>query len=97
MDNNYDIEFVEYTGCYPSLCFGNLTIRINGVNVTLNQMDGLCMISGGGFNGEYEPYNGLWIVDFPVEFENKYGKSVCKKIEDLINENVPHGCCGGCA
>lgn len=35
---------------------------------------------------------GSWSVDLPEEYEAyKY------EIEKVVNENVPAGCCGGCA
>lgn len=35
--------------------------------------------------------NGRWSIDLPEDLE-----PLRKEIEECINENIPHGCCGGC-
>jgi hypothetical protein len=91
-----DIEFVSYDGAWPCLCMGTLTLRVEGKEVKMK--GGLC--SGGtcccGFDGDDDVVTeGDWTVNFecfPVEFSELEQKIVT----DLVNENVPHGCCGGC-
>lgn len=88
------VEFVSYDGSYPTLCFGTLIVRINGQEVNL----GNCLSSGGscGFDEEYDEYvnYGAWLVDessIPSEY-----LQYKQQIEDVVNQNVPYGCCGGC-
>lgn len=87
------VEFVSYTGKYPNLCSGILTLRINGVTCVFPRY---CMCSGGSvwFDGLCNEHveTGLWtITDIPDEY--KYLKN---EIEECVNANIPHGCCGGC-
>lgn len=86
------IEFVSYSGKYPNLCSGDLIVKINGEEVNL----GICLRSGGvcGFTAEWEDYvtHGDWKIDELPEAYEKYRK----EIEKVANDNVPHGCCGGC-
>jgi hypothetical protein len=87
----HNIEFIKYTGDYPNLCRGLLTLKINDKIVEFPKD---CMCSGGScFIKQQKGYvtTGDWTVNVPDEY-NDYKK----EIEDLVNENVPRGCCGGC-
>lgn len=90
------IKFVSYTGEYPYLCCGVLTLRIDGETVTF----------GGhyvGYHGEYRRFwksggcgdiHAPWIIDkngLPPKYQN-----YADEISTVFNENVPYGCCGGC-
>lgn len=83
-----DIKFISYDGAWPNLCSGTLTIEVNGVRRTDFE---LC--SGGHvyWDDDETIEYGPWTVFMPddlAEYE--------KIITDLVNENVPWGCCGGC-
>lgn len=96
-----NIEFVDYTGSYPNLCSGLLTLKVNGKLYELANV--LC--SGGsvwfddgreehGESGEWHVERGKWEIDtykLPEEL-----KPFCDEIARVVNENVEHGCCGGC-
>ena len=86
------IEFVSYSGKYPNLCRGELVVKIDGETVNL----GKCLCSGGecGLTAECEDYvtQGAWKIDELPDAYEKYRK----EIEKVANDNVPHGCCGGC-
>lgn len=86
-----NVEFVSYNGKYPNLCRGELVLRIDGKKVNL----GTCLTSGGNvwFDEEWCDHaeEGKWSVDVPKEYE-KYSE----EITEVVNENVPWGCCGGC-
>lgn len=105
------VEFISYTGEYPNLCSGVLTVRIDGKEVRFGhdynkfeswKTDGnydAFWASGGetGFIGDYED-------DYVMSDEwllileilpNEY-KDYADELIDMFNENVPYGCCGGC-
>jgi hypothetical protein len=89
------IEFVSYDGKYPNLCSGQLVMRVNGVDVKFPKY---CLHSGGSVwlsNGYSEEHveKGEWTIakwpeDFPKELKGA--------AKDLVNQNIPKGCCGGC-
>ena len=101
--NNIDCRFVNYTGKYPNLCRGILTLSINGINRTFGMYDDCdydkFWFSGGstGFrNGYSDSYikKGDWGIDeyrLPDEL-----RPFATLLIDLFNDNVPKGCCGGC-
>jgi len=86
-----DIKFIKYTGRYPNLCSGELTIEVN----VKTYEEGFTLCSGGSvsFDDDWmeSVTRGEWSVSVPKEL-SKYEQ----EIEDLVNENVPYGCCGGC-
>lgn len=87
------VKFISYSERFPNLCRGTLTVEIEG---QLVEIRGFC--SGGGvwFDEYWEEhiYVGPWFIDYddiPTEYlEYK------DEIIECMNENVPHGCCGGC-
>lgn len=93
------VKFIEYTGKWPNLCSGELTLEIEGKKVIFNPYEtkGFGMCSGGscGFtDSDYSDsyiHKGEWSVDVPKEYEEYK-----KEIEDVVNSNVSWGCCGGC-
>ncbi len=97
------VEFVSYTGKWPNLCGGILTLNIDGVEHRFGFKSGMhdrFWSSGGGcgFPNGYgaEPCvaTGPWVIDadrLPAEF-----RALAPEIDEVFNSNVPHGCCGGC-
>ena len=104
------VKFVSYTGKYPNLCSGVLTLCINGEEVRFGhdymvfeswKTDGnydAFWVTGGacGFYNNWDDYidHGEWQI-----FEDDLPEEYRKYSEDIINvfnENVPWGCCGGC-
>lgn len=102
------VEFVSYSGKYPSLCMGCLTVKINGETVKFGAeySDGKFVMhnnsfwsSGGscGFSGGYsESYctSGEWKID--VQSIPKQYRKYASELDAVFNANVPYGCCGGC-
>lgn len=97
------VEFVSYTGDYPHLCGGTLTLKIDGEEYkfgnSLNEPTNHPKFwkTGGscGFSG-HNSYVGHdeWIINpemLPEEI-----RCYADKIAEIFNENVEHGCCGGC-
>lgn len=90
-----EIEFVSYDGCYPCLCMGNLTLKVNGTEMTFEGI----LESGGtcGFRNDYSEEivtHGKWEIDEDRLPENLV--PYAGKIAEIVNENVAYGCCGGC-
>lgn len=88
----HNIEFISYDGRYPNLCRGELVIKVNGKEWKLNN----CLASGGRiyFGPDWEAnieYGDWSVVSLPPELE-----PYRDEIEEVVNENIPNGCCGGC-
>lgn len=97
------IRFISYSGKYPNLCSGILTVEINGKTKTF----GICdadypkfWVSGGQIsfdkNWNENITKGNWELNAN---QNDYPKSIWKLMPQLIqlmNDNVQYGCCGGC-
>ena len=86
------IEFISYDGAYPNLCSGLLVLKING---KVKEFPRYCLHSGGSvwFDDNWDEHveSGSWSIDLPKDLE-----ALRQEIEKCINENIPHGCCGGC-
>lgn len=102
-----NVKFISYTGCYPNLCNGVLTLEIEGIEYMFGhdyrqwkswETDGnfhKFWHSGGGLDSNYCSYEGEWeinVKELPEQFR-KYAA----EIDMVFNDNVPYGCCGGCA
>ena len=88
------VEFVSYDGEYPNLCSGELKILVNKKEYILNNV----LLSCGNVwldnNCDEHVETGFWTVNtfyIPEELKQYIGE-----IELVVNENVEHGCCGGC-
>lgn len=96
------VKFISYTGKWPSLCRGILTLRIDGVEHRFGYSCGQhepFWTSGGEcwFTGNYEDAHvseGPWQIDVSRLLEEL--KPFATEIDEVFNSNVPHGCCGGC-
>lgn len=86
------VKFVNYTGKYPNLCSGILTLEIDNKIVVFPEY---CMCSGGSawFDKDWNEHieEGDWSIDIPQEY-----LQYKEEILEVVNENVPKGCCGGC-
>ena len=90
------VKFISYTGKFPCLCMGQLTLEIDGKTVTFGNGGDYddFWSSGGGITADYENYYGKWIIE-KEELSEEYRK-YAEEIDEVFNENVPYGCCGGC-
>jgi hypothetical protein len=96
------IEFKSYTGGYPALCCGELTLVIDGEEVTFGSGDSMYdsfWVSGGKcwFSGDWENEHieqGPWIC-LDHRLPKKY-RDHGEELIEVFNKNVPAGCCGGC-
>lgn len=92
------IEFVSYNGRYPNLCSGDLVLSVDGEEVTIGRYGALS--SGGSVwfsNGYAEEHveHGEWSLGYAFENE-EFSEEEKARILELVNENIPEGCCGGC-
>lgn len=98
--NNNHVKFISYTGSYPNLCSGVLTLEIDGKTYKFGYGEKYNRFwdSGGdcGFTKDWDSYinRGEWTInikELPEELR-KYAI----EIDKVFNENVEYGCCGGC-
>lgn len=97
------VKFVSYTGRYPNLCSGILTLEIDGEFATFGHnywredqpQYRQFWSSGGGLQPNYEgTWQGEWQIDvnkLPEQF-----RQYATEIDEVFNNNVKYGCCGGC-
>lgn len=102
------VEFVSYTGKYPNLCSGVLTLCIDGEEVrfghdyfeswkTDGNYDEFWSTGGAcGFYADGEDYidHDEWQL-IESNLPEKY-KPYSEELINVFNENVRCGCCGGC-
>ena len=88
------LKFVSYDGAYPNLCSGKLIMKLDGKEVVFSSH---CLHSGGTVtfddNWSEEVTQGEWTI---FEFPKGFPKELEEVANDLVNENVEQGCCGGC-
>lgn len=99
------VKFVSYTGKYPCLCYGDLTLEIDGKRVTFGAMYDTKMRirtgiqprfwhSGGYISRKYKVHQCEWQIDV-AKIPEEY-RQYASEIDEVFNSNVPYGCCGGC-
>ena len=120
MKNIGTVEFISYTGEYPNLCRGVLTVKINGKEFKFGHNSEQYDYKSNSYLDEdknHPNYDEFWrsgghiktkkynmiAVEAPWYFDEddkeKYPKEIQNVMNELIylfNQNVPHGCCGGC-
>ena len=88
------LTFISYDGAYPNLCAGQLILAINNKKIIFPSF---CLSSGGGVtfddNWNEDVSCGEWEIG---EFPNGFPDELKNEATKLVNENVEHGCCGGC-
>ena len=100
-----DINFISYDGAFPTLCFGTLVVALDGKKVAFGDTDTAdypaFWTSGGSVsfdeNWMEKVTEGAWEMSSAVEKD--YPPDIWKALPailDVMNANVPHGCCGGC-
>ena len=98
------VEFVAYSGGYPNLCMGDLTLKIGGKEYIFGyshqhqqfwETSGKCWWDRHGkYRGDDFTEIGEWIIhrdSLPPEI-----RIHASDIDRVFNTNVRWGCCGGC-
>lgn len=85
---------IQYDGKYPCLCMGHLIVWINGKEWDFGkyvlESGGRCILSDDRIvKGEWGIIDENWPEEFPEEYK--------KQVLSAVNEEIPYGCCGGCA
>ena len=93
------IEFVSYNGRYPTLCSGWLELKVDGepwrkyVNLFSG---GKCYLDN---HGNEVVEQGPWDLsryEYDAWIGYGFSDAEIEEIIRVLNENVEHGCCGGC-
>jgi hypothetical protein len=86
---------IEYDGAYPNLCSGTLTVTVGPKTWTMDHV----LSSGGSVSFDEDWYehvsSGPWSID-RYDLPDDFPKDLVEKLEELVNEEVSQGCCGGC-
>lgn len=105
---NGRVEFVSYTGKWPNLCRGILTLRIEGETYKFGHGSKSFNFATGKFtDGNYDSF---WdsggrarfsgTTEYPWQIYQRklpeHLKQYAAEIDKVFNENVRFGCCGGC-
>lgn len=90
------VTVISYDGEYPNLCAGDLVMSIDGIEYSFPRY---CLRSGGtcSASNDWNPTEGPWsICEWPPDpiFKDEKIRST---VLDVVNNVIPHGCCGGCA
>lgn len=95
------IKFISYTGKYPNLCSGVLTLEIDGRIIKFGNgtADYPKFWESGGSCSFDSTWNanvtdGECMIDFD-EIPDCF-KKYAEEIGETFNANVPYGCCGDC-
>ena len=111
MNKENKVKFISYTGRYPTLCSGILTLEINGKQYKFGH--DYSKFESWKTDGNY---NKFWSSGGSCGFRNGYSESYVKEgeweidvallpeelreyaneIDEAFNGNVRYGCCGGC-
>lgn len=88
------MKFISYDGSYPNLCRGVLVVEKDGKQYSIYG----ALFSGGccSFDEDWEENveEGPWVI-IPDKLPDELKGDVAE-LEELVNANVPFGCCGGC-
>lgn len=89
------LKFICYSGKYPNLCRGILVVEKDGKRYGLEDIlssGGRCYFTDNYANAHVETgRREICKEDLPKELQDNY-----HELLELVNDNVEHGCCGGC-
>lgn len=107
-----NIKFISYTGKHPCLCSGVLTLNIDGKIVKFghdmndynyrldkyedNNYDKFWMTGGRCGFAKGKAYTNKEEYILLDEALPDIYLPIANELIGIFNDNVPHGCCGGC-
>lgn len=108
-DHPEHVGFVSYTGKWPSLCHGVLTLKIDGQDHTFGTKGMFAAKLPDGSEPEFEtfwrtggacpmPPEELKLSDWKIDVSAlpEQFRKYAEEIDAVMNSNIEHGCCGGC-
>lgn len=122
LSNTSRVKFISYTGEYPNLCSGVLTLEIDGVQYKFGHdfnhyhfHDDIKEWVHEDEDPEHPNFNSFWTSGGSVHHDGDWNWrvehneweidvdelpkqfwDVAAEIDEVFNENVQWGCCGGC-
>ena len=90
----HNLKFVSYDGEYPNLCSGTLILNLDGKDI---KFPPYCLSSGGSvwFTADWQEVveSGPWTI---CKWPEGFPRELYVPAEQIVNDNVEWGCCGGC-
>jgi hypothetical protein len=84
---------IKYSGKYPNYCSGALTVVVDEKTWVFPPYS---LLSGGGAScrgSEEIITQGEWSIrEYPEDFPENLKETLL----EMVNEEIPPGCCGGC-
>lgn len=95
-DSNSHVKFISYDGKWPCLCNGTLVLKIDDTEYSFGKKGEFpdFWSSGGTCSLSMVTKGSEWIIDadkIPEQF-----RQYASEIDEVFNNNVEYGCCGGC-
>lgn len=107
-----NVEFISYTGEWPNLCNGVLTLKIDGVEYKFgHNYEQYCNSTFKDESPDNPNFERFWMSGGSCNYSNgctsgeweileenlpEQFKKYIVEIDNVFNSNVPYGCCGGC-
>ena len=85
---------IKYDGAFPNLCSGHLEVWVGDKYYDFGE-DALSSGGGVSFDEDWNEkvWSGEWdIEEYPKDFPMEYKDDLL----EVINKEIPWGCCGGC-
>lgn len=85
---------IEYDGEYPNLCRGDLVVVVDGFRW---EFPSYSLRSNGcvSFDDNWSEHitEGDWSI---IKYPEGFPEDLELLVEQIVNDEIPHGCCGGC-